>query len=186
MKHTYRKTALLLAALTAVSAPALAAGDKGFYVQGDLGVSRVKADAKVLEFKKTGFTPRIGAGYDFGTIRVAADYTHYQNMSAHHQNGLNAEVKAKSAGISVVYDMPVSDNFELYMGSRLAMNNIKMDASRAGDRAASDETKFGSGFLAGGAYQFNENLTLDVGYRFNRLAADFNAHEVSAGLRYKF
>lgn len=185
MKHTYRKTALLLAALTAVSAPALAAGDKGFYVQGDLGVSRVKADAKVLEFKKTGFTPRISAGYDFGTIRVAADYTHYQDMSAR-QNGLNAEVKAKSAGISLAYDMPVSDNFELYMGSRLAMNNIKMNASRAGYRGSSDETKFGSGFLAGGVYQFNDNLKLDVSYRFNRLAADFNAHEVSAGLRYQF
>lgn len=186
MKHTKRKAIPVLAALIAASAAQADNTSGGFYLQGDLGVSRIKADAQVLEFKDTGILPRISAGYDFGNYRLAADYTHYQKLEAGLPNGFAADVKTRGAGLSLIYDFPLEGRFKPYLGSRFAFNNIKMNASRAGYRTSSDETKFGTGFIAGAGYELNGNLTLDAGYRFNRIAKDFDAHEITAGLRYTF
>ncbi|MDO4641915.1 MAG: opacity family porin [Neisseria sp.] len=180
-----QKSTVLFIALTAVSSAAFAAENSGFYVQGDVGVSRQQADAFILKFKETGFLPRVSAGYDFGGIRVAADYAHYRTLKSD-RNDLHAEVRSRGAGVSVIYDIPVDSNFQPYVGARVSLNKVKVKASRTGYSASSEETRTSPGVLVGVGYKINDNLTVDAGYRFNRLASDLDSHELTAGLRYRF
>ncbi|MDO4694090.1 MAG: opacity family porin [Eikenella sp.] len=204
MKHTVRLAALAVAAL-GFSASALADEVKGFYVQGDLGLAHLKVDDgtpyRVRDtfknvrnsYDESGFMPRISAGYDFGDFRVAGDYTHYKSVSDSVREGnnrLNMKVRASGVGASVMYDIPLQSNFQPYVGARLSVNHIKTeaDATVGTLHAAASEssTKVGIGAMAGLGYKINNNLTVDGGYRYNRLTSDLKTHEVSAGVRYTF
>lgn len=204
MKHTVRLAALAVAAL-ALPAAALADEVKGFYVQGDVGLAHLKVDDgtpyRVRDtfknvrdsYKESGFMPRISAGYDFGDLRVAGDHTHYKSVrdSVHDGNdSLNVKVRASGVGASVIYDIPLQSNFQPYVGARMSVNRIKTEADATVDTryvAASDSsTKVGIGAMAGVGYKINNNLTVDGGYRYNRLTSDLKTHEVSAGVRYTF
>lgn len=66
------KKLLAFALATGLSAAAVA-GNPGFYVQGDVGYAGVHAKDEGGKFKAKGFSPRLSAGYDFGTARVAVD-----------------------------------------------------------------------------------------------------------------
>lgn len=204
MKHSVGLAALAVAAL-GFSAGALADEVQGFYVQGDVGLAHLKVDDgapyRVRDtfknvrnsYDESGFMPRVSAGYDFGDFRVAGDYTHYK--SAGHSvreggNSLNAKTSADGVGASVIYDIPLQSNFQPYVGARLSVNHIKTEAdATVGNRhtsASDSSTKVGIGAMAGVGYKINNSLTLDGGYRYNRLTSDLKTHEVSAGVRYTF
>lgn len=185
MAQFRRKATVLFIALTAVSSAAFAAESSGFYVQGDIGVSRQQADAFIIKFNKTGVLPRVSAGYDFGDLRVAADYTHYHTLKSD-SGDLHAEVRSRGIGVSAIYDIPVDGNLQPYVGARLSLNKVKVNVSRTGYSAYSDETRTSPGVMAGVGYKINDNLTVDAGYRFNHLTSNLNSHELTAGLRYTF
>lgn len=205
MKKQYKRLAIVLLAALGASTTAVADETKGFYVQGDVGLANLKVDGgdkfklrntfKSLKksYKESGFMPRISAGYDFGDFRLAGDYTHYKTLSdgvKESNNSLDLKVKAHGVGVSGIYDIPLQSSLQPYVGARLSVNKIKAEAraSVAGFKgfASDSETKVGIGAMAGLGYKLNDNMTLDMGYRFNRLTSDLKAHEASLGLRYTF
>ena len=184
-------TAIMLAVLGAtVSGAALADEITGAYVQGDIGLAHIRTDTPREwngtgdiknnlkdSYKESGFMPRVSAGYDFGDWRVAGDYTHYKDV----KEG-NVTSKVRGAGVSAIYDIPLNYAVQPYVGARLGVNKLKQSAANA----TADETKVGVGAMVGANYKIDRNLTVDGGYRYNRITSDVNAHEVGVGLRYTF
>lgn len=205
-KPTQLLAAALLAALGAATAAQAQTNDaKGFYVQGDIGLANLNVDggekfrlrntfrSLKQSYKDSGFMPRLSAGYDFGDVRVAGDYTHYKTVSDSVRDGgdsMHLKVKARGVGVAAIYDFASQSRWQPYVGARLALNQIKVHASAAtaGMQAHASEssTRLGLGALAGVGYQLNDRMTLDMGYRYNRLRSDLKAHEASVGLRYAF
>lgn len=207
MKHQSARLAAFVAAALGASFSTAAMADEitGPYIQGDIGLANVKVDDdekfkvrntfKSLKnsYKDSGFMPRVSAGYDFGDVRVAGDYTHYKNMKDSAKDGdnsLDVKLKAQGVGASVIYDIPLQSNFQPYVGARVSANRLKYEsqgvAGRETFRRSENKTKVGYGAMAGVGYKFTNNLTADAGYRYNRLDSDLKAHEVSAGVRYTF
>lgn len=207
MKHQSARLAAFVAAALGVSFSTAAMADEvtGPYIQGDIGLANVKVDDdekfKVRDtfkdlknsYKDSGFMPRVSAGYDFGDVRVAGDYTHYKNMNDSAQKGneqLDVKVKAQGMGASVIYDVPLQSNFQPYVGARISANRLKYESHGVSavtrSHTSESKTKVGYGAMAGVGYKFSNNLAADVGYRYNRLDSDLKAHEVSAGVRYTF
>lgn len=184
-------TAIMLAVLGATaSGAALADEITGAYVQGDIGLTHMRTDTKREwngtgdvknnlkdSYKESGFMPRVSAGYDFGDWRVAGDYTHYKDVK---EDGISSKVRG--AGVSAIYDIPLNYAVQPYVGARLGVNKLKQSAANA----TADETKVGVGAMVGANYKIDRNLTVDGGYRYNRITSDVNAHEVGVGLRYTF
>lgn len=191
-KSTFAAAVLAVLGATA-SGAALADEITGPYVQGDVGLSNVrtktprewngtgdvKNNLKDIKdsYKKSSFMPRVSAGYDFGDWRVAADYTYYKNVEA---DGVSSKVRG--AGVSAIYDIPVDYVVQPYVGARLGLNKVEQTATGL----TKDNTKAGVGAMVGANYKIDRNLTVDGGYRYNRITSDVNAHEVGVGLRYTF
>ena len=122
----------VLATLVALSLPAVALADdnRGFYVQGDLGHSTLKAKTGEDKGKVKGFSPRLSAGYDFGDFRVAADYTHYKTLKLHEEDSLSSsdyKAKFQSVGVSAIYDFDLNSPVKPYVGARVGINRVSFD-----------------------------------------------------------
>ena len=137
--------------------------------------------------------PRISAGYDFGDFRLAGDYTRYKTLSdgvKEGNNSLDLKARVQGVGVSAIYDIPLQSSLQPYVGARLSVNKIKTEARSVGtgfrNFASDSKIKVGIGAMAGLGYRINDNMTVDIGYRFNRLTSDLKAHEASVGLRYTF
>lgn len=185
---------LLIAA--AISACALSAQAEGWYVQGDLGYSKVE-----IEYMDTGFdviddstfTQRISGGYDWGNWRAAIDYTNFGKLSRGATDGYttaNLDVKIKSLGITGFYDFDMGNAFKPYVGLRLSSNHFKLSANATqGSYSLSDsytDRVAGIGVLAGVNYKLTEKLDLNLGAEYNRLSAETNQVGANVGLRYNF
>lgn len=184
-------TAVMLAVLGATASGAAMADEiTGPYVQGDIGLSHVRTDTPREwngtsdvknnikdSYKESSFMPRVSAGYDFGDWRLAGDYTHYKDVKA---DGVSSKVRG--AGVSAIYDIPVNYAVQPYVGARLGVNKVK----QGGTNFSKDNTKMGVGAMVGANYKIDRNLTIDGGYRYNRITSDVDAHEVGVGLRYTF
>ena len=189
----------VIAAL-ALSAPVFA--DSGFYLQGDAGVGKVKASADGQSVSKSGFSPRLTAGYDFGNNwRAGVDYTRYKNIKYAYEDEYSQEngtTKFHSIGISAIYDFPVSQVVKPYLGARLGINRVSdsyhsVESEDDYTETTLDsfrKTKVGVGVLAGVGVNVTEKVTLDVGYRYNHWGkfdgVKVNSNELSAGVRVKF
>lgn len=186
-------TAALLAVLGTVAAPSVFA--QGYYVQGDLGLVNLRAKTELKEFnsfndwkksyKESALLPRVSAGYDFGTFRVAGDYTHYKKATSS-TGAANSETKTQGIGVSAIYDIPLGMMVKPYVGARLAVNKVKQAASAPGFSSTSSETKLTPGLMAGFGYQVDRNTTIDAGYRYNHFDSKLKAHEATVGVRYTF
>lgn len=193
----------LLAALLSASVANVMAEDT-FYVQGDLGVVHFGYDNKDFKVKNIGRdlkkaykestpAPRVSMGFDSGDVRLAADYTMYQGVKeSFNEQGVKVDARAKAhgLGVSLIYDIPVGTVVQPYVGARLSVNQVKADATAEVNgqkyNFKAKGTGLGVGVLAGVDYHINQDLTLDLGYRYNRLSSDASTHEASLGLRYYF
>ncbi|WP_373740300.1 opacity family porin [Neisseria sp.] len=191
MKH------ILAAAVLALSASAFA--DTGVYVQGDVGAARVKLKGdEGGSLSKSGFSPRVTVGYDFGNnIRAGVDYTHYKPFKASYRDAdeqVSEKVKFQSVGVSAVYDFPVHERIKPYVGARLGINRVSQDVSETNPNGSFSgsyrKTKTGIGALAGVGFDLTDKITLDAGYRYNHWGkfdgVKINSHEASVGIRAKF
>lgn len=188
--------------LFAVVALALSAGalaDAGVYVQGDLGVSRVGVSEDDGEkSSKSGFSPRLSVGYDFGNnIRAALDYTHYKGEKYTEQyidGPVSGKTKLNSIGVSVFYDFPVHEQVKPYVGARMGFNRFSGEIVNNYGSEKYSATKTGLGVILGVGYNVTENVALDAGYRYNHWGKydddygsfKLHSHELSAGVRVKF
>lgn len=173
---------------------------EGWYVQGDLGHSKVE-----VEYMSTGFniiddfafTQRISAGYDWGNWRAAIDYTNVGKLGRSVSNEYaSAKVSAKitSLGISTFYNFYTGKQFTPYIGGRLSYNELKATVSINGRYSATGKGKVkgsvsGVGLLGGVQYEIHKNIDLNLGIEYNRpLRLSEETHQVGAniGLRYNF
>ncbi|QIM68522.1 MULTISPECIES: opacity family porin [Basfia] len=195
-----KKTTLAVAiGILAISSTASA----NWYVQGDVGYSKIKASGMDdLDFKDNVFDQRISAGYDFGDIRLAVDYSHIGKAKDHYtlfrgeqwETSGSTSVETNSFGISAIYDFNLNTSLMPYVGVRLSENSLKFEDhwrdNSASESYSETKTKFGYGALAGVQYHLTDNLLLNVGVEYNRLGKveEVKIHQYSAkaGLRYNF
>ncbi|PJO77510.1 outer membrane beta-barrel protein [Neisseria brasiliensis] len=185
-----KKMSLIVAGLL-MSAYALAA--PGVYVQGDVGVAKVKIKNDASD-SKSGFSPRVTVGYDFGNnVRVGVDYTHYKNYSYDLPEG-SGKAKFQSVGVSAIYDFDMYQPVKPYVGARLGINRVSDDWTEEGigykETGSYRKTRTGAGVLAGVSYDVAQNVALDAGYRYNYWGKfddiKVHSHEASVGVRVKF
>ncbi|ATD65238.1 autotransporter outer membrane beta-barrel domain-containing protein [Neisseria weixii] len=186
-----KKMSLIVAGVL-MSAHVLAA--PGVFVQGDVGVSKVKIKDEG-SLSKNGFTPRLTVGYDFGNnVRAGVDYTHYKNFEYNLLPKGNGKAKFQSVGISAIYDFDMYQSVKPYVGARLGINRVSNDWVEEGNnykKAGSyRKTRTGAGVLAGVSYDVAQNVALDAGYRYNYWGkfddVKVDSHEASVGVRVKF
>ncbi|UXN37231.1 opacity family porin [Avibacterium paragallinarum] len=177
---------LLAVALGALVVSATA--NANWYVQGDLGYSKLKF-TEYSELNKTQFEPRISVGYKLNDWRFAADFTYYGKSSASHNNE-SISAKGYGIGLSGIYDLDFNLPVKPYVGVRLATNIFRIENSLPGAFEEKTQTKFGYGALAGVSYDLAPNLILDTGVEYNRLGSwedtKVNQYGVKVGLRYEF
>lgn len=188
----------LLAVTLAVTSVASFASS-GLYVQGDVLASKLEAKEDGEKFKKNTGAPRIAVGKDTGNIRYQADYTYFGKIkhsevvgSASH----NAELTAHSLGFSAIYDFDTKTALTPYVGARLGLNVLNLDA-KTKDTASSIETEerkttVGAGVLGGVQYNINNQFAVNAGLEYNYLGkfedsdTKVNQYGASIGVRYNF
>lgn len=180
-----KKTALVVALGALTLATSVQAN---WYVQGDLGYSKVKFSAySVLDETKK--DPRISLGYDLGTFRLAMDYTHYGKFEGV-DKGDRISAKSYGLGFSGLYDFATTSTLKPYAGVRLTQNVFKVENSRSGRFVDHTENKFGYGVIAGAQYEFAPKWSLNGGVEYNRLGkfedTRVNQYGAKVGVRFDF
>lgn len=200
-----KKSLLVLAMGTLFAATASA----NFYVQGDLGTSKVKWSGDGETASKSGFTPSFSVGYNFTDFRLAFDYTKYATIKYSYEDvdqvtyeSGSGKVKTDSFGLSVIYDINLNSALTPYVGARIAANRLSWDDNgiethkMAGKEIISKtsekyrKTKIGYGVLAGVSYKFTDSLALNAGLEYNYLGKfdgdKGTQYGAKVGLRYEF
>ncbi|MDH2997525.1 hypothetical protein A1D22_07295 [Pasteurellaceae bacterium LFhippo2] len=179
--------------VTALSSFALSAQAEGWYVQGDLGYSRI-AEVDYDIVKDNVLSQRVSVGYDFANkFRVAADYTNFGTAKTTYENLVDVSLKIKSLGLTGFYDFNINSKFTPYVGVRLAYNKADIKASTTNTYSryytlsdSASESRLGIGALAGVQYDLAPNLKINAGVEYNRIAADVAQAGVKVGIRYNF
>ncbi len=195
MKKATLKTATAMALVGAISAPALASGDSGFYVGTYMGAmsasntDRLPAhqpsnpginadDTKVKgNFRSLG----LKAGYDFNSM-FGAEMRHSrdngkvenrdQGLAVDHQTALYGKIKFN-----------VSDSIELY--GLAGVNNIRL--KQVGFELNDNKKTINSfSYGVGAQYNFTDSLGANVEVMKLSNHKHFDAHSVNLGLNYKF
>lgn len=162
------KRLAMLAVLGLVSVPAIA---NDLYVQGTFSHSNMYVGSS------KGAIPvwRVAVGKDAGTMRYAADLTHYGDSEVQLGNTTH-KTSLNSLGVSAVADLPIGNApIVPYLGARVGVNHAAAKTSTTAADGTVTETKgdttfLGAGLLAGVQYEVNSNLTLDAGLEYNRMA----------------
>ncbi|THA10517.1 opacity family porin [Rodentibacter pneumotropicus] len=178
----------LLISTLLVSA-SLSAQAGNFYIQGDLGVSRIEAspDDEDYSIGSTVFDQRLSFGYDFkNQFRLAIDYHNFNKAELDEHR-----VKIKSLGITGFYDFEISNkDFIPYVGVRIAHNKAKITEEYCGYSHcysnSYSSSSGGVGIIGGIQYKLSSNLNANVAIELNRLASDVAQGGIKIGLRYNF
>ena len=205
------KKSLLALAIGALAVASTA--NANWYVQGDLGYSKIKASGD-SDFNKNKFTPSVAVGYKLGNTRFALDYTYYGKFTESSEGMVETgnaagnhivlkgtdrdELKINSFGFSAIYDIDLNSEFVPYVGARLSYNTFKLDnnfyatngATSYRESNSAKEHKFGYGVLAGVSYNFAPNWAVNGGVEYNRLGkfddVKVNQYGAKVGIRYEF
>lgn len=197
------KKSLLALAIGALAVASTA--NANWYVQGDLGYSKVKSSGGDLgDFNKGKFTPSLAVGYRLGDWRLALDYTHYGKIEESYADDWEVStesLKIYGLGFSAIYDIDLGNELlKPYVGLRLSQNffdskNEAMVRSSSGqgymrESISEKENKFGYGVLAGVSYNFAPNWAVNGGVEYNRLGkfedVKVNQYGAKVGIRYEF
>ncbi|MFC5079172.1 outer membrane protein A [Vibrio thalassae] len=187
MKKATLKTATLLALMGAVSAPALATSDSGFYLGTYLGAMSAKnTDNEVNPKSETSVKSNfrslgLKAGYDFNSM-FGAEMRHSRDSGKIEKNSQGLAVDHQTALYGKV-KFNVSDSIELY--GLAGVNNIRL--KQAGYKG-NDNKKTINSFSYGVGAQYNFTNSLGANLELMKLSnhKQFDAHSVNLGLNYKF
>ncbi|QEY24411.1 opacity family porin [Neisseria animalis] len=191
------KKLLLTAVLTGLSGVAAA---NGWYVQGDVGASKLQAKEEGGKIKDTKPYGRVSVGKDLGNFRYAFDYTYFGTLKNTDNYGTDGYHKAKlnahSAGISGFYDFHNTTPLTPYVGLRASLNYLSLDTNGETDTVqyshSHDKTQVGIGGLVGAQYQFTDKLAANAGLEYNYLGkvgpvdTKISQYGANVGLRYNF
>ncbi len=158
----------------------------------------------------TGFGLNAAVGYDWGQyLRTEFEFGYkFQNAKSLYTGGLyfddtSGKVRQFTMMSNIYVDVPVAANFEVFAGvglgiSVIGAHNYKIEGQNQkiikGGNAA-----FAYQFMAGVSYGLASNLDLVLEYRYTQtvqksvkndtgfgIKADFNAHNMGVGVRFKF
>lgn len=178
---------LALAALMAGMAVSGAQAREGAYIRGDIGYS---VDGEIDDEGLGTFDldedimGDIGAGYKFGNgLRIEGEAA-YRNNDLDGLPGAAAEVA--SLMINGIFDFNPDGGFQPYVGVGAGYANLEV--------LDDDESDWAWQAMAGVGIPLDDNVTLDIGYRFFAIEElDFDGDEVeyehqavTVGLRYQF
>lgn len=208
-----KKTNLLRFAFALSALAVCVSANANVYVQGDLGISKLKLKGSEGSESKTKFSPSLSVGYDFGAFRAALDYTHYAKstfseyervVDGNYIYEANDEGKWKfdSIGISGFYDFDLNSSVTPFVGARLSLNKAKVTYTSTDttttlgqtfvvrDSESFSKTKVGYGVIAGADIKLTDNLSAVGSVEYNYLGKfdDLKVHQYGAkiGLRYSF
>ncbi|MDO4698014.1 MAG: opacity family porin [Pasteurellaceae bacterium] len=171
-----KKTLFFLTVLSASTISTMAVAEnqstsnKGFYVQGNLGLTNAvfmqsdKRSSETQTMRKLTPSINVGAGYDFGQIKVALDYTNYGKIK---ETSDVAGIQVKSTGLLGTYTFGTDSQFYPYVGAKLSSNQFRFsfDGETAKHRA------IGFGLLGGVEYKLSQNLFFNAGLESNYLGS---------------
>ena len=185
---------LLLASTTS----AFAAGP---YISAAGGVSIVHdSDDTIPGFYKdtigydAGYGLNLSAGYDFGGFRLEGEYG-YKTADIKDISGISSSGDASfnSFMVNGYYDIKTNSAATPFIGAGLGLINGEVNFNEYGYTV--DDTVLGYQLIAGVGFDLNKNVTLDVSYRLQGAASDFEeaGEKISylssnfyGGIRYKF
>lgn len=202
---------ILLAGMSSV-----AMANSGFYVQGNTGLSQLKANHEGEVIKGNNVGVRVAVGKSVGNFRYAVDLGTYGKADGHFKemdgDALLEDInkaKAHTLGASVVYDFKNMGAFTPYAGLRLSVNHISHRHNHietdiaTGDIVSTahdhrSKTNIGYGALAGVQYKINSQLSADAHVEYNDLgkltmypgiaenSAKYKQLGINVGVRYNF
>lgn len=204
---------LILVSMEALTADICAV--QGWYV-GASGSVSWHNNTRLTNFSninhKTGYGGNVSIGFLFDSVwRLELegvfrffDNNHVHNALTTHTKINNGHIREIAGLINLVYDIPVCDCLDLYLGGGAGVGQTHL---RQIDRTSppfsdTDSIKFAYQFLGGFALDLNPCWALTIGYRyFSMLRPRFNrrvdgnnvravkkpySNNVDLGLRYKF
>lgn len=198
------KKSLLLASVACLFAVNAQAADVKPYVSAKAKFAAVEAKAKAkgtapfknkLDDDVFGYDPAVGAGMKMeeGVLRLELEYTS-NNDAEKKFDGVKGKFESYAIFANAYFDFDTSSAFRPYLGIGFGGSRVKF-----GNKSKSD---FAYNYSAGVGYSFNDNISLDLGYRITSYA-DFDeeisgpgiyekieyeayANEISLGVRFSF
>lgn len=187
---------------------------EGYYLSGNAGMSWLEDADIERDFNNgsakaeydTGFLFGGAFGYDFGMFRTEAEFGYRENdmdtfkdvsIDGIYIGDLPASGKITTLSylINSYIDFENDSYVTPYIGGGLGIADINLNDLRVNDKHFDkDDTVFAYQAAAGLGYDIDENLTLDVGYRYfatedpkiDGLDEEYNDHNISFTVRYKF
>lgn len=208
-------SALAMGALPAAAAdlipPPPAPGPSCFYLRGDIGIS-VHDRPHITELATMATNPRINETFvvDAGVgckltryfrMDVTGGYRHDAAMSEHF-NDLDADISVYTGLVNGYIDFGNWNGLVPYVGAGVGVAHHVIDNVRLpADAADGSSTDFAWALYGGMAFNVNENLAFDVGYRYMDLGRaesgatpagapfvveDYESHDFRIGIRWSF
>lgn len=141
----------------------------------------------------TGYGLNLGVGYDFGGVRLEGEYGYksadVNDISGYSVSGVDASFN--SFMVNGYYDIKTNSVATPFLGIGLGLIKGELDDNGY----TFDDTVLGYQLIAGVGFGLSKNVTLDVSYRLQGAASDFEKYgdEISymssnfyGGIRYKF
>lgn len=141
----------------------------------------------------TGYGLNLSAGYNFDGFRLEGEYGYkaadVKDISGYSYSG--ADASFNSFMVNGYYDIKTNSAATPFIGAGLGLINGELNDNGY----TVDDTVMGYQLLAGVGFDLNKNVTLDVSYRLQGAASDFEKYgeKISylssnfyGGIRYKF
>lgn len=181
-KSTYPMKKIFALAALAFAASTACAADNSWYVGGDIGSTKFKAQGD--SSTRTGFGATVG--YQLNT-NVAFEAS-VRRLGSWKEDGI--KLSANSLQLSALGIAPLNKEFSLFARLGVSRNSLDFTFSKVDFSLHKTKAFFG----LGGAYQFDKALSLRAEYvnlGNNKISAggesaEFKIHQFNLGLNYAF
>lgn len=144
----------------------------------------------------------VAAGLRFdapaGDVRTELELNLKSNVKKHH-SGNGYRIKNNSLMLNAYYDIDTNSKFVPYVGGGIGYARLKGTVDSQRGRMSKSSTEFAWMLGAGVAYNLDDNVAIDLGYRYSDFGkiskeylpgrnykAELDANEVLLGVRYSF
>jgi len=187
---------LSVSASTAMAAGPYVSASGGVSIIHDQDLKRPFGRTDTAELKP-GYGFDVSAGYNFDPIRVEFEFG-YKNADVDKFTSAGVSVPSSGSSTTIMscmvdayYDLKNNSKFTPYVG--VGLGALYGEFEDPGFK--SHDTVFGYQLIVGAAYNVTQNVSIDLSYRFQGAASDFEisgtevsymSSNIMAGLRYNF